>query len=222
MRKYFSIALIAIILFATSAYCLPNPVGYVNDFAKVLSPADIYSLESRLTDIESNTGVEIAIVITNDLQNETLEMYSVNLFQKWGIGKKGADNGLLILLVPDTRQYRFEVGYGLEGILNDAKVGRFGRECFQAYFANSSYYDGFSCALDDIESEIQASGSELPQITLDANTTIIIIVAVIVFIILVIITRGGIFHIIFFLLSIVTGGGFGGGRSGGGGAGGKY
>ena len=135
MRKYLTIALMFLII-VSSAYCLPGPAGYVNDFANVLTPAQHQSLESRLSGIEQNTSVEIAIVTTNDLQNETIEMYSADLFQQWGIGKKDADNGLLILLVPSTRQYKFEVGYGLEGVLNDAKVGRFGRECFATYFAN--------------------------------------------------------------------------------------
>jgi uncharacterized protein len=213
-----------LLLIAVPSYCLsiPNPVGYVNDFAGVLTQSQSYDLESRISDFEQNTGVEMAIVTTNDLQNETIEMYSVGLFQQWGIGKKGQDNGLLMLLVPSTKEYRFEVGYGLEGILNDAKVGRFGRECFQTYFANDSYYDGFSCALDDVTAEILASGDVFPMPALDTGTVILIVVGVIVFIILAIVTKGGILRILFLLIGAFTGRGFGGGRSGGGGAGGKY
>jgi uncharacterized protein len=220
--KLYAASLAAFLIISVCAYCLsiPRPVGYVNDLANVLTANDAYSLESRLTGIEKDTGIEIAIVTTNDLKNETIEAYSVELFQQWGIGKKGQDNGLLILLVPSTRQYRFEVGYGLEGVLNDAKVGRFGRDCFQTYFANDSYFDGFSCALDEITSEM--SGTEPMPHQTDYATILIIVIVVIVIIILAIITKGGIFRILFLIIGVVARGGFGGGRSGGGGAGGKY
>jgi uncharacterized protein len=215
---------IALAMICSMAYAVsfPSPVGYVNDFADVLTTSQSYDLESTMDSFEQSTSVEIAIITTNDLQNETIEMYSVEIFQQWGIGKKGQDNGLLIVLVPSTKQYRIEVGYGLEATLNDAKVGRIGRECFQTYFANDSYYEGFSCALQGITSEIANSQPYAPAETTDPMQTAIIIIVVIIIIILAIVTKGGIFRIVFFLIGIATGRGFGGGRSGGGGAGGKY
>jgi uncharacterized protein len=217
-----SLTLFLLMSFSSYALTFPSPNGYVNDFANVLTFSQSYVLENDLSDFEQNMSIEIAIVITNDLQNETIEMYSVDLFQEWGIGKKGQDNGVMILVVPDTKQYRIEVGYGLESILNDAKVGRFGRECFQTYFANSSYYDGLDCAVQRITAEIVNSGYAPIATAADPTQTAVIIIVVIVIIILAIVTKGGIFRILFLLIGIATGRGFGGGRSGGGGAGGKY
>jgi uncharacterized protein len=222
MKKVLTIVFLVFLLTIGIGYglAIPNYVGYVNDFANVLKPSERSELENRLTAIEQDTTDEIAIVTTNDLQNETIEMYSVYLFQKWGIGKKGEDNGLLILLVPSTRQYRFEVGYGLEGVLNDAKVGQIGRDCFKTYFANASYYEGFNCALDRISYEISLSNETSTNTTPTTQDIWVYVIIIVVIVVLIIITRGRIIPFLFDIVGKVFG--FGGGRSGGGGAGGDY
>ena len=111
-------------------------------------------LNSMLSDIEQNTSDEITIVTTNDLQDESIEMYAVLLFKEWGIGKAGVDNGILILQVPSMNKYRIEVGYVLEGDLNDAKVGDITRECIETNFSKQKYFDGYKCTIEKIRENL--------------------------------------------------------------------
>ncbi|MGD2279349.1 MAG: TPM domain-containing protein [Candidatus Omnitrophota bacterium] len=97
----------------------PSPAGYVNDYAGVLSREARSQLENLSTQIEQKTTAEIAIVTVRTTAPLTIEQYAVELFQKWGIGKKGNDNGILLLVAVDDRKVRIEVGYGLEGAVTD-------------------------------------------------------------------------------------------------------
>ncbi len=102
-----------------------SPVGFVNDFADIIDDTSEYFIESAISELEENTSVEIAVVtVTNLPQDETVESYINKLFNEWGVGKKGEDNGIMILLSLEERVIRIEVGYGLEGILPDGKLGR--------------------------------------------------------------------------------------------------
>jgi uncharacterized protein len=125
----------------------PSPTGYVNDFANILSPGDIARLNNEITAIEKATTVEIAIVMVDSLQGVSVEEYAVKLFEKWGIGKKGTDNGLLILVSKNDREYRIETGYGLEGTITDARANRIGREILEPNFKKGEYGNGLYSAL---------------------------------------------------------------------------
>lgn len=98
--------------------------SYVGDFAGVISGEreDYFALRSQA--LERATGAQIVVVTVPSLEEYTVEEYANELFNSWGIGKKGDDSGMLILLSTGERKIRVEVGYGLEGALNDAKVGR--------------------------------------------------------------------------------------------------
>ncbi len=107
---------------------LPAPTGYVNDFAGVLSPSTKSNLESLCTQVDRQAHAQIAVVTIKTLDNDqSIDEFATALEEKWKVGKKGTDRGVLMLLVMNPRKYRIEVGYGLEGILNDAKVGDIGR-----------------------------------------------------------------------------------------------
>lgn len=101
----------------------PKPIGFVNDFAGLLSQSERASLESILQNFERESSNEIVIAIVEDLQETTIEDYANRLFEAWGIGKKKNDNGVLFLVTQKERKVRIEVGYGLEGALPDGKVG---------------------------------------------------------------------------------------------------
>lgn len=104
------------------AYTSPGaPDGYVNDFAQILTVDEHGRLESMMEAYASRTSREIAIVTISTLGGDTIEQYAASLFQEWGIGKKTEDNGVLLLVAPQDRKLRIEVGYGLESILTDAK-----------------------------------------------------------------------------------------------------
>jgi uncharacterized protein len=105
-----------------------HPTDYVNDFAHVLDPTTIAQLDNICQQIDQKAHAQIAVVTVNSLDGSDIESYAVDLFKQWGIGSKATDHGVLILLVVQDRKYRVEVGYGLEPILPDGKVGGFGRE----------------------------------------------------------------------------------------------
>ena len=105
-----------------------NPTDYVNDFAHVLDQNTIAQLDNVCQQIDQKAHAQIAVVTIQSLDGPDIESYAVALFKKWGIGSKSTDHGVLILLAAQDRRYRIEVGYGLEPILPDGKVGGFGRE----------------------------------------------------------------------------------------------
>ena len=126
------IALAGFLLVAAAACADPisqlHPSNYVNDFAHVLSAQIEADLNDTCLQIDQKAHAQIAVVTINSLDGSDIESYAVELFQKWGIGNKATNRGALILVAVNDHKYRFEVGYGLEPILPDGKVGGFGRE----------------------------------------------------------------------------------------------
>ncbi|MEO5936093.1 MAG: TPM domain-containing protein [Terriglobales bacterium] len=105
-----------------------KPSNYVNDFAGVMDAGTVNKLNLLGLEVESKTQAQIAVVTIKSLDGETIEQFAVDLFKAWGVGGKQDNRGVLILLAVSDRKYRVEVGYGLEPILPDGKVGGFGRE----------------------------------------------------------------------------------------------
>src|SRR6202790_4968977 len=105
-----------------------KPQGYVNDFAGVLSASAKEKLAALCAEVDQKTKAQIAVVTVSSLEGEPVEQFSIDLATQWGVGPKQQARGILILLAPNDRKYRVEVGYGLEAILPDGKVGGFGRE----------------------------------------------------------------------------------------------
>ena len=107
---------------------LPQPTGYVNDFAQVLNPNTHAEMEEICQQIDQKAHAQIAVVTINTLDGSDVETFAVDLFKKWGIGQKATDRGVLILYAIRDHRAKIEVGYGLEPILPDGKVGGFQRE----------------------------------------------------------------------------------------------
>ncbi len=125
------------------------PTGHVSDFAQLLRPETVSSLEISLSSLEKETGTEIAVVtIDSHGTDETIETYAEKLFQKWGIGKAKEDNGLLLLISRDDREMRIEVGYGLEPIITDIESSRIIREILTPAFQNGEYDAGVISAVN--------------------------------------------------------------------------
>jgi uncharacterized protein len=123
---------VAIVFSLTLAGAQPvsqlHPTDYVNDFAHVLDSSTVSQLDSICQQIDQNAHAQIAVVTVESLDGSDIETYAVDLFHQWGIGNKASNRGVLILFAVQDRRYRTEVGYGLEPILPDGKVGGFGRE----------------------------------------------------------------------------------------------
>ncbi len=128
-------------LSAQAVKSLPRPTGYISDYANVLSPQAVAELDSICSQLDhSAANTQIAIVTVRNLDGNDAADYANELEDAWKIGKKGSDKGVLVLLAVDDRKYRIDVGYGLEGILNDAKIGDIGREMVP--YLRARDYDG--------------------------------------------------------------------------------
>ena len=123
-RLILTVTLVIFLAPAAAMAAFPKPTGFVNDFAKTMSPSTKAQLEGMLGSFEQATGVDVAVVTLPSLNEEPIEDVAVRLFAEWGIGKKAKDNGVLFLVAPNERRTRIEVGYGLEGAINDALAGR--------------------------------------------------------------------------------------------------
>ena len=139
-----------------------KPQGYVNDFAGVLNAQTKEKLTALCAEVDQKTKAQIAVVTVSSLEGETVEQFSLDLATQWGVGPKQQARGVLILVAPNDRKYRVEVGYGLEAILPDGKVGGFGREAIP--FLRQNDYSG---ALLLITQRVAAVIAEDQKITLD-------------------------------------------------------
>ena len=148
MRKIRILPVVLIALFLLQVPSLgkeasfPKPVGYVNDFAHLLSSSDVTRLTGLVTELERKTTSETAIVTLESIPEGDIESYAVDLFEAWGIGKKGEDNGLLILVSVGGRLIRIEVGYGLEGIITDGMAGEVIRQKIAPSFGKGEFGEG--------------------------------------------------------------------------------
>jgi len=96
----------------------------------------------------------VVVLTIKSLEGEPIEKFSLKTAQKWALGQKGKDNGVLITVAVQDRKYRIEVGYGLEAVLPDSLVGSIGRECFVANFRKGKYSEGLSEAVSQIAGKI--------------------------------------------------------------------
>jgi uncharacterized protein len=142
----------------TYAYTSPGrPQGFVNDFAHVMGETEIQNIESKLTALKQSTGIEMAVVTVSSLGDETVETYAVKLFEEWGIGERGKDTGLLLLVAPIDRAVRIEVGYGMEGAVTDIQSGNIIREVMIPAFKENKFGEGISEGVDALIAVIQKS-----------------------------------------------------------------
>lgn len=121
---------------------LPMPRHYVEDYANVINPSDEHSLNAVLQELEQKTGAQYIVLTVPSTGGLPIEQYSIELAEKWKLGRKGKDNGMLFVLAKNDRKYRFEVGYGLEGFITDQYCGRIGRDVLVPYLKKGDYSQG--------------------------------------------------------------------------------
>jgi len=138
------------LLLSTIAFALPQPSGWVNDYANVIEPEWEPKLVALINEIEKNTTAEIAVVTVPSLEDKSVEELGLQYLEEWGVGKKTNDNGIVIIVAPNERKYRIEVGYGSEGAINDARAGRIGRDILALYFKEGRYGEGIYEAVNEI------------------------------------------------------------------------
>ena len=219
---------------AESVSQLPTPTSYVQDFAGVVDASSKQQMEQLSREVYQQAHATIMVVTVHSLDGESIEQFANDLFQKWKIGPKDTDRGILILLAINDRQRRIEVGYGLEGILNDARVGDIGRTMVP-WLQRAEYGQGLFAAQQQIARIIAADAgvtlAPLPQPVRQPEPQRsrkdwlgIIVFFIIIFFIFRGGRRGGAGVLPWFIAGSMMGGGrrgrWGGGGFGGGGFGG--
>jgi len=218
----------------------PNPPALVNDFANIFSGTERNQLEKKLVDFDNSSSVQICIVTTFSLGEYGIDQFADELGEKWGVGTKGKDNGIVIVVKPkqgdEKGQARISVGYGLEGVIPDASAGQIVDYDMIPQFEKKNYYAGLDSATNSIIKF--ASGEYTPanykkkhQKSSSFMFIFAIIIIGVVFLLMTILSKknsnisgqgksngNGLFWMLTMLLMSGgggRGGGFGGGSSGG-------
>ncbi|MFY9259789.1 MAG: YgcG family protein [Gallionella sp.] len=152
------------LLFMLSAYAevaVPELKQRVTDLTATLNAAQIQTLETKLADFEGKKGSQIGVLIVPTTQPETIEQYSIRVVDKWKLGRKGVDDGVLLLVAKNDRKLRIEVGRGLEGALNDATAKRIIAEIITPAFKQGDFAGGIAAGVDSIIKVV--NGEALPS-----------------------------------------------------------
>jgi uncharacterized protein len=144
-------------------YTAQKPQGYVSDFANVVDASSRQRLEQYCASLEQTTGVQIAIVTVPDLDGEPVDQFANDLFRKWGVGQKGKDNGVLLLVAIGDRRSRLELGYGLEPAITDGLAGDVLRS-MQPYLRAGRYGDALLEATNEIGTRISQAKNAIPAV----------------------------------------------------------
>jgi uncharacterized protein len=161
LRSLLFVLFIVVLLSAAEKISDIHPVNYVTDLAGVIDAPTAARVNAVAGDVERKTGAQIAVVTVNSLEDRPVEDYAVDLFKHLGIGHKD-DRGVLLLLAPTERQYRIEVGYGLEPVINDARAGDIGR-AMVPYLRQNDYSSGVELAVGRLATYI----ADASHVTLD-------------------------------------------------------
>lgn len=140
---------------------IPPLKSPVTDLTATLSNAGISRLEQQLADFEAKKGSQIAILIIPTTQPETIEQYSIRVAEAWKLGRKGVDDGILLLVAKNDRTLRIETGYGLEGILPDTLARRIIDEIIAPEFRRGHFFGGLQAGIEQIIRSVE--GEALPE-----------------------------------------------------------
>jgi uncharacterized protein len=235
MMSAFLLSQIVVMNLANAAPKFPKAteLKYVNDYANVIDNDSAQYILSVGKELEDKTGAQATVVVINSLEGETIESYATGIFREWGIGQKDKNNGLLILLSMQERQWRVEVGTGLEGAVTDIYSSRMMNEIAVPKFKQNQYGPGlreaYSVLSDNIAKEYGVTlekNISVPRYIENSNNTSssgrgngVLVIGVIALALLdLIFNRGRLIRFITKLLfwSSIFGRGGRGGRSGGG------
>jgi uncharacterized protein len=227
------------------ALTFPSLTGRVVDQANIIDVTTRTAIEQKLADLEAKSGIQLVVATVTSLEGQEIEPYANQLFRTWQLGEKAKNNGVLLLVAPNERRVRIEVGYGLEGTLTDALSKVIITNAITPRFKAGDFSGGISRGVDDIITVLTTDASEWqqrPALRLDSQQAVdpgswMLIIGLIILVALLIVSPG--FRWFFFNVALnillssggsssssgsSSGGGFsgGGGSSGGGGASGSW
>lgn len=163
MKRLWTWLLLPVLLLCGTAQAevaVPQLKQRVTDLTNTLAAAQIQALDAKLAAFESRKGSQIAVLILPTTQPETIEQFGIRAADAWKLGRKGVDDGVLLLIAKDDRKLRIEVGYGLEGALPDATAKRIQSEIISPYFKRGEFYSGIDAGVTAIINVIE--GEPLP------------------------------------------------------------
>ncbi|HTZ38865.1 MAG TPA: TPM domain-containing protein [Syntrophales bacterium] len=238
------------VISAAEELLLPRPTGAVNDFANVIPQEQRAAMEALAREVLQKTGTAVVVATVPTVGDRVVDDYATRLYESWGIGKKGEDKGVLILLALKERRVRIETGYGVEGILPDGVVGEIIRLHVIPYLKQGDYGRGLLNAMTAVADVIARNAgvtltgrpqAQPVQPTAGAPVNPFTLILLLIVVALLLFTGTGRQLLALLILSSFGGGrgygggssggfggfsggfgGFGGGMSGGGGAGGDF
>src|SRR5450631_97722 len=242
------IVLIALMCTIATAFTLTLPAltGRIVDQANIIPAATRSAIEQKLADLEAKSGIQLVVATVASLEGQEIEPYANELFRNWKLGEKTKNNGVLLLVAPNDRRVRIEVGYGLEGTLTDALSKVIITNAITPQFKSGDFNGGIARGVDDIITVLTTDASEWqkrPSLRLDSQQTTdltnwFLVAGLIALGVLLIVSPGFRWLFLNLILNIAfnsggsssssggfsSGGGFsgGGGSSGGGGASGSW
>ena len=230
---------------ATWAVTFPLLTGRIVDQANIIPAETRSAIEPKLADLETKSGIQLVVATVASLEGQEIEPYANELFRNWKLGERIKNNGVLLLVAPNERRVRVEVGYGLEGTLTDALAKVIITNAITPRFKTGDFGGGISRGVDDIITVLTTDAAEWqkrPSLRLDSQQTNdpvnwFVIALLIALVTLLIVSPGFRWFFLNVVLNILIhsggsrssggssgGGGFsgGGGSSGGGGASGSW
>jgi len=169
VKRFFALIIVIVFVFTSKVFAAA-PAEYINDQANILSQEQKTQLNTLINENQKQTGNEVAVLIIPELKNETIESQAVKTFEDWGIGKKGKDNGVLLLVAIKDKKLRIEVGYGLEGVLTDLRSSQIIGNIITPEFKSGNYYLGIEKGLNSIIATINSDSSY--NLTIEKSNTV--------------------------------------------------
>jgi uncharacterized protein len=160
-----AVALLALLCWAVAAFAagFPALTGRIVDQANVIPPETQAALAPKLADLEARSGIQLVVATVASLDGQEIEPYANELFRTWQLGEKAKNNGVLLLVAPNERRVRIEVGYGLEGTLTDALSKVIITNAVAPRFQAGDFGGGVSRGVDDIITVLTTDASEWQQ-----------------------------------------------------------
>jgi len=241
-----AVACLALLCTIAAAVALNFPplTGRVVDQANIISADTRSTITSKLAELEQKSGIQLVVATVSSLEGQEIEPYANQLFRTWQLGEKSKNNGVLLLVAPNERRVRIEVGYGLEGTLTDALSKVIITNAITPRFKAGDFSGGIARGVDDIITVLTTDAAEWqprPSVRLDSEpardpTDWLLFLAACIVIVLCIVSPGFRWFALNFAIDVLlssgssgsgggsSGGGFsgGGGSSGGGGASGSW
>ncbi len=227
-------AFLALLCLAVAALAIDFPAltGRIVDQANIIPAETRAALEPKLADLEAKSGIQLVVATVKSLEGQEIEPYANQLFRAWKLGEKTKNNGVLLLVAPNERRVRIEVGYGLEGTLTDALSKVIITNAITPRFKAGDFGDGIRRGVDDIITVLTTDSSEWqqrPSLRLDEPSSPqvpdwVILVGLLAVIVLAIVSPGFRGFLLGILMSSGSGRSSGGGgwSSGGGSSGGGF